>query len=77
MNDARTFIGVDLASGEDLPLTRKRCTMGVIAGILSWATPSIALRFDAAAQTLPYMVRPPKQSKKANGSPRQRRRMSR
>ena len=76
MNDARTFVGMDLSSAE-LPLTRKRCSLGVIQGIASWANPSIALRFDAAAQTLPYMVRPPKQSKKANGSPRQRRRMSR
>ena len=73
MNDARTFIGVDLASGEDLPVTRKRCSLAIIAGILSWATPSMALRFDAAAQTLPYMTREPKERHKPNGSPRQRR----
>jgi hypothetical protein len=77
MDDKPTFVGVDLAGGEDLGLKRTRCSLGVIKGIASWASPSMALRFDAAAQTLPYMVRPPKEAKKVNGGRRQRLRMRR
>lgn len=67
------LIGFDPSTGEDLGLRRARCPLAVIKGIASWAHPSMALRFDAAAQTLPYMTREPKEQHKPNGSPRQRR----
>lgn len=54
-------------------IQRAPCPLAIIKGIASWARPSLALRFDAAAQTLPYMTRKPKERHKPNGSPRQRR----
>lgn len=75
MNDKPTILGVDV--GQSLPLKHARCPLAVIKGLAAWATPSLALRFDAAAQTLPYMIRPPKERAKPNGGRRQRLRMRR
>ena len=73
-----TITGVDLAATPEPPrLAHAPVSLAIIRGIAAWARPSLALRFDAAAQTLPYMLRPPKEHKKPNGGARQRRRMKR